>query len=184
MTAPALLIIDLQNDYFTGGRMALEAPEAAAARAAELMAAFRARGWPVLSIQHVMARSPAPFFEPGTEGVEINAAVRPTPDETVIVKHFPNSFRETGLGAALEAAGVRDLVIAGAMSHMCVDATTRAAADLGYGCTVAQDACATRALAFGGVEVPAAHVHAAFMAALGSYGKVADTADILAGLDG
>lgn len=182
MTATALLIIDLQNDYFPGGRMALEAIDTAAARAARLLAAFRARGWPVIHVQHIVARSPAPFFEAGTEGVAIHRLVAPQTGETVIVKAYPNSFRQTGLKAALDALGVERLVIAGAMSHMCIDATTRAAADLGYACTVAEDACATRALAHGGVTVPAAQVHAALMAALTSYGTVAPTETVLANL--
>lgn len=93
----ALLIIDIQNDYFPGGAMELAGADAAAAQAAKLLAAFRERGWPIVHMQHVSARPGATFFLPGTPGVEIHAAVRPRPGETLLRKHFPNSFRETPL---------------------------------------------------------------------------------------
>ena len=180
MTTSALLIVDLQNDYFPGGRWTLDGAEAAAANAARLAEAFRQAGWPVIHIRHESTRTPAPFFEPGTPGAEINAAVRPQPGEAVIVKNFPNSFRLTGLDEVLRAQGVEVLTIVGAMSHMCIDATVRAAADQGYRCPVAHDACATRALAFAGREIPAADVHAAFMAGLAfGYANVIPTDEVL-----
>ncbi|HUX24843.1 MAG TPA: isochorismatase family protein, partial [Burkholderiales bacterium] len=81
----------------------------------------------------------------------------------------------------LHALDVDHLVIAGMMTHMCVDATTRAAFDLGFSCNLAHDACATRALAFGEQRVPAAQVHAAFLAALaGLYAKVQSVAELAA----
>lgn len=180
----ALLIVDIQNDYFPGGAMTLVGSEAAGLRAKALLAAFRERGLPVIHVQHLGTRPGAGFFLPGTPGAEIHASVAPAAGETVVVKHFPNAFRETGLADALAAAGARQLVIAGMMTHMCVDATTRAAADAGYQCTLAHDACATRDLAFGGTAVPAAQVHAAFLAALsGSYAKVCTADEAIAGLD-
>jgi nicotinamidase-related amidase len=178
MTA-ALLIIDIQNDYFPGGAMALHQPEAAAANAAKLLSAFRQSGRPVVHMQHVSTRPGATFFLPDTPGVEIHAAVRPLPGETVMQKHFPNCFRETKLLEHLRGAGIDALTIAGMMTHMCVDTTTRAAADLGFACSLAHDACATRALAFNGVEVPAANVQAAYMAGLnGLFAKVVAAADL------
>lgn len=103
--------------------------------------------------------------------------------ESVIQKHYPNSFRETPLLEFLRGEKVKALVIAGMMTPMCVEATTRAAFDLCFDCTVVQDACATRALTFQGRAIPATEVHAAFLAALGSvYAKVVDAADFLADL--
>ncbi len=166
MPDPVLIIVDLQNDYFEGGRMTLHKTDAAAANAARILAAFRDHAFPVIHIQHIIPETPAPFFEAGTEGVKINAAVAPIIGEPVIVKNHPNSFRDTGLKAALDALGATDLVIVGAMSQMCIDTTTRAAHDMGYGCTVAHDACACPPQSFNGVEVSAPQVHAAFMAAL------------------
>jgi nicotinamidase-related amidase len=161
-----LILVDIQNDYFPAGNMELEGMNAAAARAADLLERFRDRGQPAFHVRHESVQPGATFFLPGSPGAEIHRRVTPAPGEAVVTKHFPNSFRETDLRERLEAAGVKQVVICGAMSHMCIDATTRAAADLGLGCTVIADACATREQEFGGVAVPAAQVHAAFMAAL------------------
>jgi len=99
----------------------------------------------------------------------------------VIVKNFPNGFRATPLLERLQALAAHQLVVAGMMTHMCIDTTVRAAFDLGFQCTLAHDACATRALSFGGTTVPAAQVHAAFVAALhGIFADARATADILA----
>ena len=98
----------------------------------------------------------------------------------MVQKNFPNSFRQTPLLEHLKQHDVSQLVIAGMMTHMCIDATTRAAFDLGFKCAVAHDACATRALAFGEVSIPAAQVHAAFIAALnGIYAEVRTTGELL-----
>lgn len=173
---PALLVIDVQNDYFAGGLMPLEGMEAAAGRAAKLLETFRRRDWPRFHVQHVATRSGATFFLPGTPGVEIHESVTPADDEPIVIKHFPNSFRETMLFDELWQAGAGELVICGAMSNMCIDAATRHAVDFGFPVTVIHDACAARALEFGGRSVPAADVHAAFMAALTVYAKVVSLA--------
>lgn len=178
----ALLIVDIQNDYFAGGKMELEGSEPASLRAGELLAAFRERRLPVFHVQHVSLRPGASFFLPDTEGVKIHANVAPAAEETIVQKHFPNSFRDTRLLEHLRQAGVQELVIAGMMTHMCIDATTRAAADLGFPCFLAHDACATRAQSFGTTKVPAEHVQASFLAALsGTYATVRPAKD-LAGL--
>jgi nicotinamidase-related amidase len=179
----ALVLIDLQNDYFPGGRMELAGADAAVRHAAALLDAFRARSFPVFHVQHVSTRAGATFFLPGTDGAAIHAAVRPGAGERVVVKHFPSAFRETDLQAALREAGVSQLVFAGMMTHMCVDTTVRAAADLGFTCALAHDACATRNLQFGGVQVTAENVQAAYMAALnGSFASVRSAAELGADL--
>jgi len=181
MDVSALILVDLQNDYFPGGRMELEGADAAVAQAARLLQRFRARALPIFHVRHIAARPEATFFLPGTHGSEIHPAVAPVAAEPVIVKHYPNSFRETDLLDRLRQAQVSSVAICGAMSHMCIDATTRAASDLGFTCRVAHDACATRALVFGAGAVPAAQVHAAFMAALSAaYARVLPAADLLA----
>lgn len=162
----ALLLIDIQNDYFPGGAMELTGSEEAGRRAAALLARFREKGLPVVHVQHVSTRPGATFFLPDTRGVQIHDCVAPIEGETVVRKHYPNSFRETPLLDHLRQLQVGQLVIAGMMTHMCVDSTTRAAADLGLRCLLAHDACSTRALAFSGRTIPAEQVHAAFMAAL------------------
>jgi nicotinamidase-related amidase len=180
MADTALLIIDLQNDYFPGGRMELEGAAAAAANAARMLNQFRARNLPVIHVRHLSVRPGASFFLPGTEGAEIRDVVRPAAGEAVIEKSFPNSFRQTALQELLKEKSVEHLVVAGMMTHMCVDASVRAAADLGYRVTLLADACATRAQSFGGETVPARQVHAAFLAALnGAYAKVVPTEEAL-----
>ncbi|MGE5093615.1 MAG: cysteine hydrolase family protein [Betaproteobacteria bacterium] len=171
--ATALLIIDIQNDYFPGGAMENVGAVEAAGRAAKLLAAFRDKSKPVIHVQHIATRAGATFFLPGTPGAEIHESVRPRAGEPVFQKHFPNSFRETDLLAHLRGNDISQLVIAGMMTHMCIDTTTRAAADLGFACFLAQDACATRALTFNGVQVPAQSVQAAYLAGLnGAFAKV------------
>ena len=175
-----LILVDIQNDYFAGGRMELVGMEAAGKTAGQLLAFFRNSRWPTFHIQHISIRKDAHFFLPDTKGAEINNVVMPGPNDTVIRKHFPNSFRETPLLDRLKDAGVEKVVICGAMSHMCIDATTRAAADFGFACTVVHDACATRNLDFGEQKILAQDVHASFMAALGSaYAQVIRCEDFI-----
>lgn len=179
-----LLLIDLQNDYFPGGKMELAEVDRAAANARKLLDHFRAAGLPVMHIQHIAVHPDATFFLPDTPGAEINQTVAPLDVETVVVKHFPNSFRETELLKNLQQARLDALVICGAMSHMCIDATTRAAFDLGFICVVAEDACATRELCFRDRIVEAADVHSSFMAALAAaYAEVTSTEKILEGIE-
>ena len=179
----ALVLIDIQKDYFPGGRMELVGSVEAAGAAARLLAAFRKASWPVFHIQHIAAQPAATFFVPGTVGFEIYPAVTPLPDEPVIIKHFPNSFRETDLLERLQNVKVDSILFCGMMTSMCVDATVRAAFDLGFTCTVAQDACAAPDLAFNGETIPARQVHGSFLAALGAvYAKIRTTDDILEGI--
>jgi len=184
MAETALLIIDIQNDYFPGGAMTLEGADAAGQNAAKLLAACRARHLPVFHMRHLSVRPGATFFIPGTPGAEIHACVAPAANEKVIEKNYPNSFRETALETRLEAAGTRHLVIAGMMTQMCVDATVRQAFDLGYRVTLGADACATRDQSFAGQTIPAAQVHGAFLAALsGLYAKVLPVEEIIKTLE-
>ena len=175
-----LILVDIQNDYFAGGRMELEGMNAAGEKAGQLLTLFRDSQWPTFHIQHISNYEGATFFLPDTKGVEIHSAVKPRTNELLIQKHYPNSFRETPLLDELKSTGVANVVICGAMSHMCIDATTRAAADFGFGCTVVHDACATRNLDFGNKKILAQDVHASFMAALGSaYAKVLSCKDLI-----
>ncbi len=175
----ALLVVDIQNDYFPGGAMELAGSVEAAREAARLLRVFRDRHEPVIHIQHVSLRPGATFFRPGTEGVKIHASVAPLAGETVLEKHFPNGFRDTSLAEDLRARGIGRLVIAGMMTHLCIDTTARAAADLGFECVLAHDACATRDLAFEATKVAAKEVHAAFLAALnGPFAKVVSAREI------
>jgi nicotinamidase-related amidase len=170
----ALVIIDIQRDYFAGGAHPLVGPEAAAANAKRLLEAFRDRGEPIVHLQHVWDAPEATFLRPGTDGVEIHEDVAPEEGETVLTKAQPNGFVGTALERELRGHGVEEIVVAGMMSSMCVDATVRAAVDLGFTATVVHDACAAPDLEFAGETIPGATVHGAFMAALGSgYARLA-----------
>jgi nicotinamidase-related amidase len=161
--------------------MELVGSNEAAAQAKALLLAFRERSLPVFHIQHISTRPNATFFLPNTTGAEIHSSVQPVAGEPIIQKHFPNSFRETTLLEHLRAANIKKLVIAGAMTHMCVDTTVRAAADLGFECLLAQDACATRALQFSDHRVEAAQVQTAYLAALnGLFAQVLPAQEIIA----
>ncbi|WP_434696656.1 cysteine hydrolase [Pseudomonas sp. Z1-14] len=182
MSKQALIVVDIQNDYFPEGKWPLVGAEAAADNAVRLIEAFRQTGNQVVHIRHEFTSDEAPFFTPGSEGAQLHPKVLNRADEPVVLKHFVNSFRETELQAILEQHGIERLVVVGSMSHMCIDGITRAAADMGYEVTVVHDACASRDLEFNGLVVPAAHVHAAFMSALGfAYANVVSTAQFLSG---
>jgi nicotinamidase-related amidase len=179
MSKRAIIVVDLQNEYLPSGKLPLVGIDEAAANAAKVIEAARSAGDKVIHIRHE-SPTDVPFFVPGTEGAEIIPVVAPADGELVITKNYPNSFRETKLKQALDAEGIQDVVVVGAMSHMCIDATSRAAADLGYSTTIVEDACATRDLEFNGKTVPAAQVHAAYMSALAfAYGKVVTTGELL-----
>ena len=179
----ALVLIDLQNDYFPGGAMELVGPEAAVKQAATLLEAFRARNLPLFHIQHISKRPGATFFLPDTKGAEFHAAVKPAAGEIVVTKHFPSAFRETALLEKLRGVGASKVVFAGMMTHMCVDTTVRAAADLGFECQLAGDGCATKALQFSGRQVDAQQVQLAYLAALnGAFAKVQEANAIAAAL--
>ena len=181
MSTKAVISVDIQNDYFPGGKWELVGMEAAGENAGKVLAAARKAGDHVVHIRHEFPTKDAPFFAPGSEGAAIHKSAAAVDGEPVVLKHQINSFRETNLKEILDGKGVKEVVIIGAMSHMCVDGVTRAAADFGYKVTVIHDACASRDLEFGGKVVPAANVHAAYMSALGfAYATVTSTAEYLA----
>lgn len=165
----ALLLIDIQNDYFENGRNPLVDSSAAASKATSLIRYFRMNHLPVIHVRHISCKPDATFFLQGTIGAEIYHGLAPMENEPVIIKHFPNSFYRTELHELLQTMEVQELVICGMMTHMCIDATTRAAKDLGYHCIVAHDACATKDMEFNGIKVEASKVQAAFLAALSPY---------------
>lgn len=168
----ALLLIDIQNDYFAGGRYPLPGQEAAAAQAARLLALARRAKLPVFHIRHISGAE-APFFATGTAGSEIHPSVAPLPGETVLEKHAPNSFFGTGLADRLRVAGIEKLVVCGSMVPMCVDTTVRAARDFGLSVELVWDACAGPALCWGGESLTPQTACAAYFAGLsGSFARL------------
>ncbi len=176
----ALLIIDIQKDYFPGGKYPLVEPLAAAKKAYELLQCFREHDEPHVHIQHISLEPDATFFISGDHGTDIHDAVAHFEGEPIVYKHEPNAFLNTNLLELLQGWKVERVIITGMMTHMCVDASARAAADLGFQVIVAEDACATRGLQYGDTTIPAEQVHKAFLAALSWYGKVMKADQILA----
>jgi len=178
-----LILIDLQNDYFPGGNMELVNIGQAGKNAQQILEKFRDNNLPIIHIQHISTRPGATFFLPNTEGVEINKMVSPLHDEITVKKNYPNGFRETNLLDILKNTEKDTIIICGAMSHMCIDATVRAAFDYGFKCIAVEDACATKDLVFKDRTIEASYVHASFMAALSSpYAQVLNTNETLKNL--
>ncbi|WP_242689115.1 cysteine hydrolase family protein [Pedobacter sp. SYSU D00535] len=179
MAKKALILIDIQNEYFEKGALELVNPVPASENARKVLERFREQNLPIVHIQHIMPAG-APFFIEGTNAVEIHDNVKPKDGEKLFVKQFPNSFRDTGLLEHLKSNDITDLVILGMMTHMCVDATTRAAFDFGFNCTVIGDACASKDLEIKNQKVKAIDVHNANLAALDFfYAKIQDTEEYL-----
>jgi nicotinamidase-related amidase len=164
--AAALIVIDIQKDYFPAGRNPVVGAEAAAKVAQQMLEKFREKHQPIVHVQHISLRPNATFFLPGTPGIEFSPLVAPRTDEIVVQKHYPNSFRETSLLDEVRSRQVTHLFFCGMMTHMCIDTTVRAAFDLGFQSTVFGNATATKDLSHGGITVPAAQVQAAYLAGL------------------
>ncbi len=180
MNQTALILIDYQMDYFAGGSMELNHPVQATEKAALLLRHFHEHRLPVIFLQHISLRPDATFFLPDTNGTAIHPLLQPQDTDVVLEKHYPNSFRKTGLKKLLLKHNIKKLVLCGMMSHMCVDATVRAAFDYNFSCRLIHDACATRNLIFGDRAISADDVHGAFMAALGAvYAEVTATKEYM-----
>jgi nicotinamidase-related amidase len=177
----ALIIVDIQNDYFPNGKMELSNPDKAAANAAKVLDWFRQNNKDnIFHVQHFASSPELGFFLPNTVGADIHETVLPLEHENIIEKNFPNSFLKTNLESKLREKGVTKVVVVGMMTHMCIDATVRAAVDLGFETTLIEDACATRELSYQERKVPAEQVHYAFVSALqGMYANVISTEDFL-----
>ena len=111
MKNTALLLIDLQNDYFESGKMTLVNADLAIKNASQVLEKFRKEGLPVIHIQHIATKHDATFFLPDSIGVQIHKVVQPLENEKLIVKHLPNSFLETELQNYLRVKGINTLVI-------------------------------------------------------------------------
>ena len=182
MTQSAFIVIDVQNDYFPDGAMALNEVESTAEKGQSALAHARNVGMPIIIVQHIALSPKATFFRPDTPGAEIRPGFQPLPGEQHLIKHYPSAFRETNLQERLESLGTKDLVVCGMMTHMCIDSTVRAAKDLGYSITLLGDATATRDLQYSECHVPASSVQAAILAALnGTFARVTTVQDWING---
>jgi len=165
----ALLLIDIQNFYFPGGRLPLENPEKASLNSRKILESFRERGRLIVHIKH-NAKS----------GADIHKSVAPLKEEKIISKNYANSFKDTGLLEYLRSHKISHIVICGMMTHMCVEAAARAASDLDFDVILIGDAFATRDLKYGHREIKAMDVHCSTLSSLdGYYAKVLNTEEYL-----
>jgi nicotinamidase-related amidase len=179
MTKSALILIDIQNDYFPGGKWELHGIEKSAANARRLLDHARAAGQTIVHVRHESPED-ATFFAVGSKGAEFHPTMQPAEGEAVVTKTEVNSFKGTNLKQILDDNAITAVTIAGDMSHMCIDAATRAASDYGYDVTLVEDACSSRDLEFNGDIVPAEQAHKVFMSALGfAYATITTTDDYL-----
>ncbi len=182
-TKTALLLIDIQNDYFSDGLSELVNPMDAANNAAKLLMQFRATHQPVIHVQHISTRANATFFFKDTPGVAIHERVHPIQGEPVVIKHFPNSFHQTNLLDIIKNNTIETLVIGGMMTHRCIDSTVRACQEYGIKVILIHDACATKDLEFMGQIIPHDVVQKTYMASLqGVFATVMDTQSYLSTL--
>lgn len=142
----ALLIIDIQNDYFPEGKNELHEADKALLKVNQLENSFLSEQKPIIYIQHIKHQLNADFFEAGTIGCELHPNLKLQEQSIIIEKHFPNSFLETELLETLKKIEIEQLVICGMMTQMCVDSTTRAAKELGFQPVLISDATATKDL--------------------------------------
>lgn len=176
----ALLMLELQNDYFPNGRIPLEKSLEACSKAESVLLACREKKLPVIHVQHISTHPDATYFLPCTKGADFYSTVQPARNETVVKKHYPNSFKDTVLLNHLIKNQINHLVICGMMTQSSIDATVRAAFDLGFTCTILHDACAARQLEFNHISIPAQNVHFAFLAAMqSSYATILSCDDFL-----
>ena len=164
----ALILIDIQNFYFDGGKSELINPDIASKKAARVLDNFRKENMLIVHVRH--------NYEPGGE---IHESVKPMEGEKIISKDEVNAFNGTPLKAYLEKNEIKQLVLVGMQTHMCLEGTTRAAYDLGYKCIVIGDACATKDLKYNERIIKAEDVHYSTLKTLGSYAKVLNTEEFL-----
>lgn len=149
----ALILIDIQMDYFTADKLPIPDGPRVVENACRLRDHARKNDIFIVHVQQVSPNPAAPIFATGSPGVEIHPALAPAAvataacsHEVVITKTQPSSFDRTTLDETLKARGIKTLILAGLMTHMCVETTARCALPLGYAVIVAADACASRDL--------------------------------------
>jgi len=166
----ALVVIDIQNDYFAGGRFPLWNAEATLAAAERAIAAARAHGIPVILVQHIAASDRAPFFVRGSDGAALHPAIAAAaPGAPIVVKQQADSFRDTTLAATLDQLGARELIVCGMMTQNCVTHTAISKTAEAYDITVLGDVCTT-------VSEP---IHLIALSALSPRVRVTTTAEAL-----
>lgn len=158
----ALLVIDVQNEYFTG-KLPVSYPAGSLANVLRAMDAARARGVPVVAIQHASPQADAAVFRKGSKEWELHAEVASRPHDVLIHKSLPGSFTGTNLERWLRERGVGTVVIAGYMTQMCCDTTARQAVHLGFSAEFLADATGTLAVTNTAGTVTGEELHRAIL---------------------
>ena len=180
MKNTAIVLIDIQNDYFHNGALTLDSAIDAATKARHLLDIFRSKQLPIVHIQHETTKQERGFLLPGSYGQKIHDSVKPSGEEACFTKHYPNAFWQTKLEEYFKEKNIEYLILAGMMTHMCVSATARAAMERGFGTTIIQDACATHSLEFDGAVIPGETVHKTALAELTLFSKITPLNSFLA----
>jgi len=174
----ALIIIDVQNDYFEGGKSQLFKPNEALANIEKVLAEFRKQRFTVIHVQHINEPD-STFFLPDTYGAQIHKHLTPLDNEYCLIKHMPSSFLGTNLEHVLKDSKITEVVICGMMSHMCIDTTVRACQNYGINVILLDDACATKDLIYNDEIILAETVHKVFMSSLnGVFASVIKTHEL------
>lgn len=160
----ALLVIDVQNEYFTGA-LPITYPAGHLERILEAMDAAIANKVPVIVVQHHMTDPNQPFFQKGTPGWELHPEVAKRPCDLMIEKTLPGSFTGTELDAWLREQNIDTVTIAGYMTHMCCDTTARQAVHRGFTVEFLSDATGTLALSNSAGEVTAEELQRSILCA-------------------
>ncbi|CAN1603286.1 cysteine hydrolase [Pseudomonas sp. B21-028] len=177
LSQATLIIIDAQKEYLAGP-LALSGMDAAVANIRQLLGAARAAGRPIVHVRHLGTHGG--LFDPQGERGEFIPGLEPQGDETIIGKLLPSAFHGTELKKRLEEFGPLDLIVCGFMSHSSVSTTVRAAKNLGFRCTLVEDACTTRDLPHKGGVLSAEHVHQTEMAIMAdNFATLALTHDLI-----
>lgn len=179
MMNEALLLINIQNDYFPGGKCALKNTEKAFTKIKKLENNFHKDNKPVFYIKHI-SNGTTPFFFENTTGINLYHELSPQRNDEIIIKHEPDSFYKTDLQTKLKAHNINKLTISGWMTQMCLDTTVRSAYAKGYAINVIGDSCTTKDLSFNDEIISADMVNKAFLSALNSkFSKVINTDEYL-----
>jgi nicotinamidase-related amidase len=176
----ALLVIDIQNFYFEKGRIPLVGSVEASLKAKRVLEKMREKKNPIIHIAHIPKIAEGKYADPNDFQNQFHENVKPLPNEKIVIKHFYNSFKETELLEYLNSLGIKNLIITGMQTHMCVEAATRAGKDLGFDITIIEDACATRDLKYKDETIPAKTVHLTVLSELnGSYARIINLDEFL-----
>lgn len=138
----ALLVIDVQNEYFTG-KLPVTYPQGSLDHIIEVIEVARSKEIPIVLIQHTAPQKDSKTFRKGSQEWKLHPAIAETPHEHLIEKNLPGSFTNTYLESWLRKRNIDTVVITGYMTQMCCDTTARQAVHLWFSVEFISDATGT-----------------------------------------